>query len=138
MIAFLSRKYDKKQTTGHLVVFDEDEKVFDCKTIEPAWRKNQKNISCIPERTYIVSPHVSPTYGFCLKVEDVPGRSDILFHWGNYYKNTEGCILVGKMFKDIDGDGLKDIIHSKDTFLQLIKTCPEGFIMIIKSENPAE
>lgn len=29
-------------------------------------------------------------------VENVPGRSDILIHWGNWANDTEGCLLVGE------------------------------------------
>lgn len=136
MIAFLSRKYEQKQTVGVIVVFDENNIVFQCRTKEPLWKGNQKSISCIPEGKYMVIPHVSPKYGFCLMVEDVPNRSDILFHWGNFYDETEGCILVGDAEKDINHDSVMDLINSKNTFIDLIKNCPEGFKLIITSENP--
>lgn len=29
------------------------------------------------------------------QVMDVPGHSNILFHWGNYNSDSDGCILVG-------------------------------------------
>lgn len=136
MIAFLSRKYEQKQTVGSLVIFDENDIIFQCLTKEPPWKGNQKNISCIPERVYNVVPHTSPKYGFCLMVENVPNRSDILFHWGNFYDETEGCILVGDAEKDINHDSVMDLINSKNTFIDLIKNCPEGFKLIITSENP--
>ncbi len=136
MIAFLSRKYEQKQTVGSLVIFDENDIIFQCLTKEPPWKGNQKNISCIPEREYNVVPHTSPKYGFCLMVENVPNRSYILFHWGNYYDETEGCILVGDDEKDINHDSVMDLINSKNTFIDLIKNCPEGFKLIITSENP--
>lgn len=69
-------------------------------------------------------------------VEDVPNRADILFHWGNFYDETEGCILVGDAEKDINHDSVMDLINSKNTFIDLIKNCPEGFKLIITSENP--
>jgi len=138
MIAIQSRKYGKKQTTGHLCLFDEDDLVFDCKTLEPPWRGNKKNISCIPEREYDVIPHDSPKYGRCLLIKDVPNRSYILFHWLNFYTETEGCIGVGRDFKDINSDNIKDIISSKNTFDKLMKVAPDGFRLKIISENTPE
>lgn len=134
MIAFLSRKYEEKQTTGHLCLFDGDELIFDCKTLEPPWLFNLKNKSCIYESTFLVEKHNSPTYGLCLKIQNVKGRSDILIHWGNYVDNTDGCLLVGRYFKDINGDGMKDVVYSQDTFNKLIENAPEKFRLTIKSD----
>ena len=30
------------------------------------------------------------------QVMDVPGYTNILFHWGNFNKDSEGCILMGQ------------------------------------------
>jgi hypothetical protein len=137
MIAFLSRKYGEKQTTGHICFFDGDDLVFDCKTLEPPWKYNLKNESCIYESTidqpyFHVKKHISPTYGLCFKVFGVKGRSEILFHLGNYYDNTDGCILVGEAFGDINKDGLKDVINSKDTFDKMMEKLPDSFKLYIK------
>jgi hypothetical protein len=29
------------------------------------------------------------------EVQNVPGHTDILFHWGNWNKDSAGCILLG-------------------------------------------
>lgn len=29
------------------------------------------------------------------EVMNVPGHDNLLFHWGNYNKDSEGCILIG-------------------------------------------
>lgn len=51
----------------------------------------------IPAGTYPVGLYPSPHFGRLMPiVESVPGRSDILIHWGNYPQNSEGCILVGE------------------------------------------
>lgn len=138
MIAIQSRKYSDKQTTSHFVLFDEDEMIFDCKTLEPPWKGNRKNVSCIPERVYDVVPYNSPTYGECFIVKDVINRSYILFHWLNYYVETEGCIGLGSHFRDINNDGVKDVVNSKDTLEKLLKLAPKGFKLKIISENPPE
>lgn len=31
-----------------------------------------------------------------IRLKDVPGFSEILIHWGNFEKDTAGCILVGR------------------------------------------
>ena len=72
-------------------------------TMEPPWRNNRRSRSCIPEGDYVVVPHISPRFGNCLLVTDVPDRSHILFHTGNVggdvekglTSHTAGCILPG-------------------------------------------
>lgn len=74
---------------------------------------NEVRKSCIPEGTYRVTRHTSPKFGKTFWVRDVPGRSAILIHPGNYYYHTLGCILVGIDQKDINKDGLIDNVSSK-------------------------
>ncbi len=72
-------------------------------TMEPPWRGNRRNRSCIPAGDYLAMPHRSPRFGRCLLVTDVPGRSHILFHAGNvggdreagFHTHTLGCLLPG-------------------------------------------
>ncbi len=71
--------------------------------MEPPWRDNRRNRSCIPEGAYDVLPHVSPRFGRCLLVTAVPDRSHILVHAGNVggdvelglHTHTAGCLLPG-------------------------------------------
>ena len=71
-----------------------------CDTLENPWLDNQRNISCIPEGEYPVRlryPRESPTREYLhLLIQDVPNRDYILFHRGNFPKDTRGCILVGQ------------------------------------------
>ena len=71
-----------------------------CDTLENPWLDNQRNISCIPEGNYKVRlrlPRESATRDYLhLLVQDVPNRDYILFHRGNFPKDTSGCILVGQ------------------------------------------
>lgn len=46
---------------------------------------------------------------------DVPGRADILIHWGSYPTDSEGCILVGEQ-RDLSTD---EIFHTQQQFLAL-------------------
>lgn len=77
---------------------------FKCFTMELPWRNNQRSISCIPAGEYPVQIRISPRYGQIYHVREVPDRSFILIHAGNwagdiskgYRTNVHGCILLGK------------------------------------------
>lgn len=141
MKAIICRRYYDKQTEGELEVFKNDgEKVFECKTLELAWRDNQRQLSCIPEGVYDVVPRVSPKYGDHLYITNVKDRDMVLIHHGNYagsmnpktgQSDIKGCILVGKDHVDINGDGIKDITASKDTMKALMDIAKEGFVLEI-------
>lgn len=64
-------------------------------TVERPWINNEPNISCIPEGTYVVKPrrYYRGDYD-AMEVVNVEGRSYILFHIGNTYLDSAGCILV--------------------------------------------
>ena len=70
-----------------------------CDTLENPYLNNQTNISSIPLGSYSLRLRLareSATRDYLhLLVEDVEGRTYILFHKGNYPKDTSGCILVG-------------------------------------------
>jgi hypothetical protein len=69
-----------------------------CVTLEDLWKNNQPTVSCIPKGKYKLTWHISPKFGQCYLVNDVPGRSHILIHAGNSAGDTHGCILLGLMF----------------------------------------
>ena len=64
-------------------------------TMELPWRENAANISCIPVGVYKVVPHNSINHPHTFEVINVPNRSAILIHTGNYPTDFEGCIGVG-------------------------------------------
>lgn len=80
-------------------------------TIELPWRDNASNISCIPVGEYKCRKVNSPRFGSVYHVQNVPGRSNVLIHSGNYAGDTtkgyrthsHGCILIGKKFGQIQG-----------------------------------
>ena len=88
--------FSDKSTIGELFINGER---F-CDTLENPWLDNQRNISCIPEGEYPVRLRLareSATREYLhLLVQDVPNRDYILFHRGNFPKDTSGCILVGQ------------------------------------------
>ncbi len=53
------------------------------------------------------------------EITGVEGHTNLLFHWGNWNKDSDGCVLTGK-----DELQLKDqdmIEHSKDAFSNLME-----------------
>jgi hypothetical protein len=81
-------------------------------TLERPWAGNEKGHSSIPAGHYRCARVMSPKFGDTFEVTNVPGRSHILFHRGNYVTDTEGCILVGNALADLDGDGVRDLAAS--------------------------
>lgn len=69
-------------------------------TLEPEWQNNIRNVSCIPSGTYLCKSINSHRFGQTFEVQDVPGRSHILFHKGNNKNDSLGCILVGEQIED--------------------------------------
>lgn len=106
---------------------------FRCFTLELPWRMNQPSRSCVPAGTYEYKQFDSPSKGKVLLLEDVPARTWIEVHSGNYTKQIEGCILVGDSLKDINSDGIPDIVNSKQTLMNLLSVVPmSGQIMILR------
>lgn len=72
-------------------------------SIELPWRDNQPNVSCIPAGKYRCFVRQTSKYGMAYEVGEVPGRTAILIHLGNWAGDTEkgfrsnsyGCILLG-------------------------------------------
>lgn len=102
-----------KQTIGHLFVRHNDGGVIAIfSTIELPDRGNQRNISSIPCGKYQVKKRWSIKYGNHFHIMDVMGRSMILIHKGNFYNQTQGCVLIGYYHSDINADGLLDVVNS--------------------------
>lgn len=102
-----------------------------CCTLEPPWNNNQPNQSCIPEGSYICTPHSGTKYKNVWEINGVPNRDAILIHQGNKLKNTTGCVLVGKSFAVLDGEyGVKDSILALNGLRAIM---PKEFTLTIKN-----
>jgi len=134
MKAVITRdKLQEAQTLGTLVLKDDEgKKLFSCKTLELPWLDNKRNESCIPLGYYKVAPRQSAKYNKHFHIQDVPGRSFVLIHIGNFNTQTKGCILVGEKLADINADGYKDVTSSKATLKKLLALAPGGFDLEIK------
>lgn len=67
-------------------------------TLEPPWNNNEENISCVPSGIYECKLVNSPKFGRTFEITSVENRTDILFHAGNYPRDTKGCVLLGMNF----------------------------------------
>jgi len=119
--------HEDKQTLGDLFVKDGEEEIFSCKTLELPWLDNQVRVSCIPEGKYTARKRNSPKYDDHFHIRDVPGRTYILIHHGNYYTDILGCVLVGTSHTDINNDGLRDVTASRNTMKKLNEILPDEF-----------
>ena len=98
--------------------------------MEPPWRDNRRNRSCIPAGLYEVVPHISPRFKRCLLVTNVPDRSHILFHAGNvggdvergWHTHTAGCLLPGLRRGRIEVRGRiqEAVVSSRTAFRHLM------------------
>jgi hypothetical protein len=132
MKAELLRTYQPKQTIGELLI----DGVEFCKTLELKWLDNTRSKSCIPEGTYKVVKrlaHAKRKYDH-FHVLNVPSRSYILIHTGNYSRQILGCILVGDKHIDLDKDGLVDVANSTVTLKKLYDLMPNEFELTIRKK----
>lgn len=115
-LQILRQEYSDKQTLGYLYVVDNEEILFSCNTLELPWKDNQQNVSCVPIGEYKCALEYSDRFQRDLwELKDVPNRSECKFHSANYFRQLNGCIALGDSFKDIDGDGYKDVTNSVET-----------------------
>jgi hypothetical protein len=114
---------------------DKDNVVKTCAMLELPWVMNQRNVSCIPELTYWVEK-LAPTEDrpyVHFWVKDVPGRTAILWHPGNYKKDIQGCQLPGIRHSDMNEDGLLDVVNSTAMLAELSNILPIRFQIKIRS-----
>lgn len=117
---------------------------YTCAGLELPWKNNQREISRIKPGTYRATYQVSPTFGPSIRLHDVPGRSNIVIHVGNYIASLNprtgrsdslGCPLPGTHFKDIDGDGHLDVVASRVAMDAIIRRFGTGEGKVIVSDK---
>ena len=105
------------------------------KSIERPWLNNQANISCYPEGVYIakwLERSSSGKYKRVWHVQNVPGRSGILWHSGNLVRHSRGCTLPGLRHGSLGGN---PAVLSSGAGLNVMRRELEGidFILIVAS-----
>lgn len=128
----LHRVYLPTETLGSIYVDD----VLAVKTMELPDKGNAHNISCIPEGTYTVvrEPYTEKHPYPHFRVLNVPNRDGILLHKITYVKDLLGCIGIGGAFKDLNGDGVPDMIDSSLALNKLYAMMPDKFEMTIRKK----
>lgn len=145
-VELIRTEYEDKQTTGELVVYNEKGKVvFNCKTLELDIDGNKEGESAIPNGSYDLIPLTDrpdsvtfskQNYGyFPYLVKDVPNRSGILIHHGNFFDDILGCILVGDEFTDINADGYMDVTNSIDTMKELNQVLTKPAVLTVRGST---
>lgn len=95
---------------------------FCCVTLERPWLFNQPDISCIPDGMYQCKRVDSPAFGNTFEIINVPGRSKILFHAGNFVSDSKGCILLGEGIGEIEGQrAIKSSKAAVKTFMEAVQ-----------------
>jgi Family of unknown function (DUF5675) len=133
MTVEILRTYQPQQTIGGLYI----DSVEFCKTLELKWLNNTRSKSCIPEGTYKVVKrlaHEKRKYDH-FHILNVPNRSYILIHTGNYSSQILGCVLVGDKHIDINKDGLLDVANSTITLQKLYNLMPDSFELTIRKKT---
>lgn len=100
-----------------------------CCTLELPWRDNRKRVSCIPpgnyrcERCKLKRYRITGTQILnAWEIMDVPDRTGILIHTGNWESDTEGCIIIGTMF---NGESITQSKVAHKRWLECVKAVDE-------------
>lgn len=101
-------------------------------TIERPWRGNERNISCIPEGVYQCKPFSGRRFKNVWQLMDVPDRTYILIHAGNWAKDVQGCIAVGKALSSTD----YMVMNSGDAIDELRGHLPDEFQIRVTVKHP--
>ena len=102
---------------------------FQCFALELADRDNQPSISCIPEGSYEYFKRLSKKNGPVLQLKNVPDRSYIQFHSGNYTSQILGCVLPGDSIKWLNRDRIPDVSNSRNTLIKLMNAAGDSGVV---------
>lgn len=102
-----------KAVYGTLTIISDTNVLFVCRTIE-----NKSKI--FPDGAYPLKFEFSPRFKRNLwELYGIPHRSEIKIHVANKYNQLDGCVGVGANYKDIDADGIDDVVRSSITLSEI-------------------
>ncbi|WP_419787232.1 DUF5675 family protein [Pseudodesulfovibrio sp.] len=99
---------------------------------EPPWKDNRLNASCIPPGIYECEINESPHFGLCPEVLNVPDRTHVRMHAGNWAGDVEqgrrsdskACILPGQRFAVLQNQ--QAVSGSRAALAELMNTVCDG------------
>ncbi len=74
--------------------------------------------------TYSILPYSSAKYNSVYELQNVPGRTKILIHAGNYHDNTEGCLMPGLLW---------GVMNDKQYYVASSRAAVKGIFSIINN-----
>jgi hypothetical protein len=125
----LIRSYLPDRTVGYIVTSGGTNI---CKTLERPWADNERNVSCIPEGTYVIRRDDTGRFRW-FRFDSVPFRTHIEMHAGVYPTHSDGCVLIGTAHDhelNLDGGtvGLDSLVDAVGD---------DSWILTVRSFNPA-
>lgn len=134
--AILQRIWNDKVTFWNLNLWFDHPKIY---FIAPSWQNNKENISHIPAGLYNIKSYRSTLHPDAFEILNVPNRTNILIHSGNYAcdvfigkvlhkTETKGCFMPGLGY-DIQTPMVKSSVIAMQ---YLIDNLPETWSLEIK------
>lgn len=129
-----------REQSGVFGTLQSDDGTFSCVTLEHAYPVFDGFASKIPVGTYTCVKGIHRLEGITdsfetFEITSIPGHSDILYHWGNYNKDSSGCVLLGHAVQRADNADIytKMITNSKDTFQKFMSNLQgvDSFILVV-------
>lgn len=100
--------------------------------IELPYLDNRRSVSCIPVGIYSFRKIVRPDNSQAIEIMNVPNRTHILAHSGNFMRDTKGCILPNISYSHIMDTKTPYGITSRPQVKQLLRALPsQGIVHII-------
>lgn len=100
--------------------------------IELPFLDNRRNISCVIGGIYNFQQIVRPDGSMAIEILNVPNRTHVLAHSGNFMKDTNGCILPNISYSYTRDTKTPYGITSRPQVKQLLRALPmRGIVHII-------
>lgn len=111
-----------------------------CLTLELPWKNNANDISCIPVGSYRAVRAIYASRYTSFLLQDVPGRTGIFLHKGNFTTDSRGCIILGERFDVLvnpkTGQMVNSVSSSGDAyneFMDRLKGVDEFMLNVVQA-----